>query len=398
MPTAPRRVLSPALLAGLLVALALPTAPPAVAKDDARLEREEAKAKEKIADLWAELAEALVEKGLREPATDALAALRRVQPGRTGLEDLAARVEALEAGKEPDAAATRLVEKAQKDAAKAYDKLAKLFDDGPDDGRAAGYLLEALELEPSKSRLAKVADLARKDLLLLKSPRHPLVAYVSLPRAWKPGVEYPVLVSVEGAGCNFKGNASGFRSARGSRDWITVSPHALSCTNELDPAKYPAYGADLLETWNGNRVTFDLEGLLAILDLVRERFGGSEKVAITGFSGGGNLCYGLLLQHPERVSVAAPACANFQPGLAQGAPQAAEGGPPVHLMTGEKDPHRFLTHGTTPPGIEEQTDWAEKALAEHGFQHVKRTMLPGVGHSSLAKEVWDFVDEALGTK
>ena len=46
-----------------------------------------------------------------------------------------------------------------------------------------------------------------------------------------------------------------------------------------------------------------------------------------------------------------------------------------------------------PPGIEEQTDWAMKAFADQGFTNVKRTMLPGVGHSALPREVWDFVDE-----
>ena len=136
-----------------------------------------------------------------------------------------------------------------------------------------------------------------------------------------------------------------------------------------------------------------MPGLLAILDLLRDEFGASEKVVITGFSGGGNLCYGFLLHHPDRVFCAAPACANFQPGLARGAQKPEGGGPPVHIRTGEKDPHRYLTHGKNPPGIEEQTDWAEKALKENGFENVKRTMLDGVGHSSLQREVWKSIDE-----
>ena len=66
-------------------------------------------------------------------------------------------------------------------------------------------------------------------------------------------------------------------------------------------------------------------------------------------------------------------------------------------MTGEKDPHREFTHGNEDsPGIEPQTDWAEKALQENGFEKVKRTMLPGVGHSSLQREVWEYVDEVRG--
>ena len=212
------------------------------------------------------------------------------------------------------------------------------------------------------------------------------------------GVECPVLVSVEGAGSNFSGNAKQFQSARGSRSFITISPHAMSCTNQVNPKKYPAYSQALIDEWNSKRTAFDVPGLLALLDFLRDHFNASSKIAITGFSGGGNLCYGFLLRHPDRVFCAAPACANFNPGLASGASKVEDGGPPVHILTGEKDPHRHLTHGKNPPGIEEQTDWAEKALEDHGFTNVKRTMLDGVGHSSCPRQVWGFVDEVLEGK
>ena len=238
-----------------------------------------------------------------------------------------------------------------------------------------------------------MAAIAKKAPLLMGSRTHPLVGYVSLPKAWKAGKAWPVLVCVDGAGANHLGACRGFAGARGSRPWIVVAPHALSCTNEVMLDKFPAYSRKLVQEWNGDRVAFDVPGLLALLDDLHEVFGASEKVVITGFSGGGNLCYGFLLRHPDRVQGAAPACANFNPGLKRGAVKVEAGGPPVHIMTGEKDPHRYLTHGKTPPGIEEQTDWAEAALKENGFLHVTRTMLPGVGHSDLRKQVWDFVDD-----
>ncbi len=53
---------------------------------------------------------------------------------------------------------------------------------------------------------------------------------------------------------------------------------------------------------------------------------------------------------------------------------------------------RDKTHGKFEPGIEDQTDWVMEAFEEQGLTNVKRTMLPGVAHSSLAKEVWAFVD------
>ncbi len=41
-------------------------------------------------------------------------------------------------------------------------------------------------------------------------------------------------------------------------------------------------------------------------------------------------------------------------------------------------------------------DWAEKAFKDNGYKNVKRTMLPGVGHSALPRKVWEFVDEVMG--
>ncbi len=242
-------------------------------------------------------------------------------------------------------------------------------------------------------RVMAIAGPAKKSPLLLISPTHQAAAYVSFPGSWKPGKSYPVLVSVDGAGANFKGNAKAFKSGRGSREFITGAPHAMCCTNEINAKKFPAYSKAIIDKWNSDRPAFDVPGLLAMLDFLHEHFGAEKKIAITGFSGGGNLCYGFLLRHPDRVFCAAPACANFQPSLARGAKKPEDGGPQVHVMTGANDPHRHLTHGKTPPGIEDQTDQAMQAFKENGFTNVKRTMLPGVGHSSLVRQVWTFVDE-----
>lgn len=365
---------------------------PARGEGDDRLAKAEAKQQEKIAEIFLALAKDLEAKDLKEEAGKALTRARALAPDLKGLAEAEKRVEALAGAGTADAASGKRIEKATKDAAKAYEKLAGLFEDEKEDARFARYLLAATALEPSKGRVAKIADRAKKDMLLMGSPTHPLVAWVSFPKEWKPDGEWPVLVSVEGAGCNFAGNASGFRSARGSRPWITVSPHALSCTNALEKAKFPAYDQALLTEWDPKRVEFDVAGLLALLDFLKEHFGAAEKVAITGFSGGGNLCYGMVFRHPERVLCAAPACANFNPGVASGAGNPPDGGPPVHVMTGENDPHRDKTFGQE-PGIDDQTEWVMKAFADHAFTRVKHTMLPGVGHEALAKQVWEYVDE-----
>jgi hypothetical protein len=103
------------------------------------------------------------------------------------------------------------------------------------------------------------------------------------------------------------------------------------------------------------------------------------------------------MQRPGRVWASVPACANFQPGLAQGAEPVADGGPPVWILTGEKDEHRDHVFGQK-PGIEGQADWAQESFTTLKFTHVKRTMLPGVGHSSCTDKVWSFLDELSSGK
>jgi len=223
-----------------------------------------------------------------------------------------------------------------------------------------------------------------------------MVGYLSLPKGWKKGSRFPVLVTVEGAGSGFLGRARNAAQTRGSRDFLVLAPCSLSNTNELDPAKYPWYAKERLEEWNRDRITFDVEGLVALLQLLGERYGADERFAITGFSGGGNLCYAMTVLHPQRVIVSAPACANFSGlGFSKAAPVEG-GGPPVRIMTGAEDPHRDFTFGRKDsPGIEPQTDRALAALEQLGFKDVTRTMLKGVGHSPLAAEVWERIDEAL---
>ena len=50
------------------------------------------------------------------------------------------------------------------------------------------------------------------------------------------------------------------------------------------------------------------------------------------------------------------------------------------------------------PGIVGQTDLAQKQLEKLGYTHVQRTLVKGAKHSSLPRQVWEFVDEVLGGK
>ncbi len=283
-------------------------------------------------------------------------------------------------------------------------RIQKAVDDAARANRAedAGRLLVGLELldyeGAAAGRYDRVElDLATKDACLLGSTVNELVAWVSLPRDWAKGKSYPILVGVDGAGSNFLGYARGSKGVRGSRPLILVCPCTLSNTNALDAAKYPMYDPALLAAWDAKRLAFDGPGVDGVLDVVRRRFGGEEKIFVTGFSGGGNYTYWKLLSDPAHVRGACPACANYSGGGLEGAPGAGpDGGPVVQLMTGEKDEFRETAFGG--PGIEPQTDAAQKALEGLGYTHVTRIVVPGSGHSPLHAQVYEFIDRVLGAR
>ena len=378
--------------------------------------------------------------GARSEGLAAVEEARDLDRLATGIRAAGDALAALPADAPAAAAFPRKRAEAGKAVAKAYDRLCAMKHDPKADARFEDYLVRALRWDPADARVKRAATaaeaaqdgkrlpaaglllrgilradpegagkgrydglldrMAQKDLLVLGSATQDLVAFVSLPRDWKRGKSFPVLVAVDGAGCGFEGCARTFATTRGSRPFIVVSPMTLTNTNELLAAKYPAYPKALLDRWNGSRIDFDGPGVDAVLAEVRKRFGGEEKVFVTGFSGGGNWCYYKVLHDPGGVRGAAPCCANFAGYGVDGAPGAGpSGGPPVHVFTGEKDEHRDFTFGKKDsPGIEPQTDNAVAALKQLGYTRVERTMVKGSGHSALPDQVWRFVDEVLGSK
>jgi poly(3-hydroxybutyrate) depolymerase len=318
--------------------------------------------------------------------------------------------------------------------AKAYDKLVALSHDDADQKRFDEYRLAALRWDQSSARAKKAASwvkgednqgraarllararsaaggasgpldslvkkAAKKGPLLLGSATQPLVGWVWLPRSWKKGKTYPVLIGVDGAGSNHKGYGAASASARGSRDVIVLAPITLSNTNALLPKKYPFYDQAVLDAFSAKRMDFDGPGVDALLAEIATLFGGEDRVFLTGFSGGGQFTYFKLLQDPEHVRGAVPCCANFGGNGRNGAPGAGDdGGPPVLILTGDADPHREFTRGDkSSPGIEPQTDLAMKTLEGLGYKHVERRMVKAK-HSPLHPMVWEFVDSVLSAE
>lgn len=392
--------------------------------------------REATAKVWVNYARWLKLQGQKEEALTVLARASTVSV-LPEVERLLPEIEALEGRAPSPSGIERRREKAFKDAARLYDKLAALKPPPGEEHRFEMYRWQAVWLDPSKSRVGKVLaaikkaagnrknadeacrmlvrlrdadpkgaaagrydaleiELAKKDVALIKSPDHELVGYVSLPKSWNRKSKLHVLVTVDGAGSNFLGSARRFAQARGSRNFIVLAPCTLANTNALGPEKYPWYSPEDLEKWSGNRIRFDLDGLNGLLTVLRKRYGAKEKIGITGFSGGGNLTYAMTALHPDRILFSAPACANFAGMGYRDAQPVEDGGPPIQILTGANDPHRDYTHGNkNSPGIEPQTDAAMDALKRLGFKNVRRTMLPGVKHSNCSKQVWDFCDEVL---
>ena len=397
----------------------------------------DAKAKAEVATEVAGYALACAKAGAKTEAARTLEEAKALDPAAAGVKEAQAALDAVA----EDATGAADAVTAQKKAlgpkvAKAYDKLSAALADPKDGGPSTRALVTALAWEPSKPRVAKATksmdeaakanhpddvarllagleradpetakagkfdrafvELATKDLGMLGSPGSALLAYVALPHDWQKGKTYPVVVGVDGAGSNFLGYAKSSKGARGSRSVILVSPCTLANTNALEPAKYPWYDKAILDEYGSKRMEFDGPGVDGVLKVLHERFGAEEKVFVTGFSGGGNWCYWKLFTDPTHVRGACPACANFSNYGITTAPAVEDGGPPVQLMTGANDGYKDAVNGVA-PGIEGQTDAAQKKLEELGYKKVTRIQVKA-GHDPLHAEVWKFVDAVLGAK
>ncbi len=440
-------------LAALLVILFLvvSTAP---AQDPASLTSAEKKAFRKIAEEWVRLGQWCASKELAEQARSCAAEAEAVWPEVRGLESL--KEKAGKCGQSDDKALLESWEKklaaSRRKIAGYYDKLfaaGQKISDPAQKKRFDEYLWKALELcatdkrwkaalsiveklikageTDSATQLAEKAlalkpsdkysagfrhtldDAAIDKVVLRTASSHPIKYYFSLPKDFrrKKDRKWPVLICVDGAGSNFKGMADGYRNKRGNLPYMVVSPCTFANTNKVEGnmlEKYrKLYTDEVISKGNTQRIDWDEAGILAIIKDLQAEYDAESRVYITGFSGGGNATYMMVFKHPDLLNGAAPACGNFSSHGYAGLKDKfskEDRNFPIHMITGEKDPHREHTHGNKLiPGIDPQTDAAERLLKKLEYPNCKRTMVPGMGHSAAHQHVIDtFKPYWLGKK
>jgi len=276
------------------------------------------------------------------------------------------------------------------DASPKYVVLRIVDDDLPENVLGEGALFEL-----AKAVGAEIVDGAHRSQMwiydddfetapvLIKARNHDIVYYVSKPHGWNASRNWPVVYVINGDNSWYRGIEWEFRTARGLRDFIVVTPITLS--NRIffpGPSEYyrePLHGL----AWSQRRF-WDEQGLLAIHADIQRDFRGEERFYLTGHSAGGVLNYQMIFHHPNEMAAAAPTCAQFFRSSITLFP---EGGRelPIRAYQGGQDPQFEL--------FENRWQAAKQLLVEKGFFNVERVLDPLALHVSFAPEVMQFFEE-----
>jgi pimeloyl-ACP methyl ester carboxylesterase len=301
----------------------------------------------------------------------------------------------------------------------------------------------------------QAADAQMQLPALRQTSTHPMQYFLSLPRNYRkvPGKRWSALVCVAGAHANFQYVAKSFQERRGDLPLVIAVPCTFSNTNALTGSTRNAYREfyddDVIDSLaeRDARLSWDERGLLAMLRDLSEQYGAAEQIYMTGFSGGGMATYHMIGRHPERLAAAIPVCGNYFGGLLDGTPPRSDRARalPIHQFLGELDPLNgprgllpippaltaalFISLGAGlgyvagkrlkgrwsaaavlviviagglwlsqlrfGKGLEQQADWAAHDLRELGYSSVRRTVIPGMGHSEGPEHVFAIIAPLL---
>lgn len=225
---------------------------------------------------------------------------------------------------------------------------------------------------------------------------HGMQYWISVPKGWPGNRTWPVVMNISGASKDFEASAKLFAGARDANNfpYILVTPVLL--TNAGDgavPRTHPAYNYPAA-TWDYidqvGRCDFDINGMAAVMSEVRSLYSGQSKAFLTGFSGGGNSTWAMVLLRPELLRAAAPVASNYggrcitsetkTPGLISSAPERVL--LPIRTFNGSTDD--FLPFGTV------QQQAAMDLARAHGYTNFSTTLVQGVGHDPMAVLVMNY--------
>lgn len=221
----------------------------------------------------------------------------------------------------------------------------------------------------------------------------PMQYWVSVPKGWPGNRTWPVVMTITGAGRDYEANAKLFAKERDAKNYpfIIVSPVLLTNSGDGPVPRtqagldYPSSTWDLIETVG--RCAFDRAGVAAVVAEARNLYAGASKDFLTGFSGGGNPTWAIVLTQPELLRAASPVAGNFSgrcvtkenftPVSVSSAPERVM--LPVRTFFGENDDFRTL-------GIP-QMEAAQTLARANGYTNFALTMVPNIGHDPMPATV-----------
>jgi hypothetical protein len=204
-----------------------------------------------------------------------------------------------------------------------------------------------------------------------------------------------MFVAVVGANCAYESMLKELASKARSKPYILVVPMTIGNANEIPAAKLP-YPATVLDRYadvqrRPQRLEWDEIGVMSALAEIRQRFSGSERFFLTGYSGGAFLMHFWLQHHVEQLLGACSGSGNYWQWCEQGARTPEAGGCPVLIVSGSKDE-------AGPPRIFPQSDQAAKRYQDLGFTQVERRHLEGRDHEPFYELGLELLDKITSKK
>jgi hypothetical protein len=215
------------------------------------------------------------------------------------------------------------------------------------------------------------------------APGHRMQYLVSRPAGWKAGRTYPVVVAIDAAQREFRGNLAAFIAARGDRPFILVAPFVVTgggARYRESPA-YPYQEGDWKAVTDAGPFAFDEAGIRAVLDDVARRDSGEPRAYLTGWEAGGHTVWALTFRHPEWWAGVAPVTTNY---LGRWLDDQAFSNDPARARLAV---HVLMLDIPEAAPLRTQTAEAIRVARAHGFGDVTLAEVRDRPHGPLAPEV-----------